>query len=137
MLCLKGFALFSRFGSCRDRGPGGHLAVLDVAVADPTTRTALAAATPSSRLAGVAAEQRAARKVHKYNALCENVGSHFFPAVIERFGACSDSLIGVIRTLAGVGDRDPLGDHLYTFSASSRVTFLAQRTMCPCRRCHG
>ena len=105
---------------------------LDVAVADPTARTALTASTPSSGLAGVAAELRAARKVHKYGALCAGVGSSFFPAVIERFGACSDSLIGVIRTLAGVDDRDPLDDQLFTFSASSRVTFLAQRTVFAC-----
>ena len=51
--------------------------------------------------------------------------SSFRAAVVERFGACCDSLVGFIRTLCGDGDRDALRSEDFTFSASSRTTYMA------------
>ena len=53
------------------------------------------------------------------------ISSQFRPAVIERFGACCDSLVGFINMLCGDGDRDALRADDYTFSASSRTTYMA------------
>ena len=75
----------------------------------------------------MAAELKASRKTTKYAQLCAGVGSKFAPAVVERFGTCCDSLVGFVRMIAGTGDRDPLTDDDFSFAASSRATYLAQR----------
>ena len=61
----------------------------------------------------------------KYGPLAAGVSSQFRAAVIERFGACSDSLVGFISMLCGDGHRDALRADDYTFSASSRTTYTA------------
>ena len=68
---------------------------------------------------------RANKKVAKYGPLAAGVSSQFRAAVIERFGACSDSLVGFISMLCGDGHRDALRADDYTFSASSRTTYMA------------
>ena len=101
-------------------GPGWHM-FLDVAVADPGTAAALAASPSSSASAGVAAEQRTERKRAKYGPLAAYVSSEFRAAVMERYGACCDSLVGWSRSLCGEGDRDPVEWEDYSFSAASRI----------------
>ena len=48
----------------------------------------------------------------------------FYPAVIERFGAFGNQLVGLIKMLTGDGDRDPLADDDYVFATRSRTTYL-------------
>ena len=73
----------------------------------------------------MAASLRADKKTAKYASLAAGVSSQFRPAVIERFGACCDSLVGFINMLCGDGDRDALRADDYTFSAPSRTTYMA------------
>ena len=95
--------------------PGRH-AFMDVAVADSGTRAALAAHPSSATHAGVAAdEQRAGRKVAKYGHICSSIGSCFRAGVVERFGACCDDMVGFVREVAGVRDRDALTDDYLCF----------------------
>lgn len=70
---------------------------------------------------------KASAQKSKYSALCANIGCKCVPAVIERFGTCSDSFVGYIRVLGGAGERNPFTDVDYSFSATSRVTYVAQR----------
>ncbi len=105
-------------------GPGRHL-FLDTAVTDPGTGAALSARPSSAASSGVAAEQRAAKKVAKYGPLAAAVSSQFRAAVIERFGAVCDHLVGFISMLTGPGERDPLRWDDYCFSSSSRSTYAA------------
>ena len=78
-------------------GPGRHL-FLDCAITDPCSGGALSAVPSSATSSGVAAEQRAEKKVAKYGPLAASVSSMFRPAVVERFGACCDwSLLAVTR----------------------------------------
>ena len=46
-------------------------------------------------------------------------------AVLERFGACCDSLVGFVNMLCGDGERDALHADDWTLSASSRTTYMA------------
>ena len=57
-------------------GVGAHLFV-DVAVTDPGSGAALAAAPPSDVSSGVAAEQRSEKKCQKYEPLAAAVGGTF------------------------------------------------------------
>jgi len=107
-------------------GPGRHL-FLDVAIADPCTRSALSAMPPSASSSGVSAEQRAAKKEAKYRPLCAAISSHFAPLVIESGGTWCGGTVGLARQLCGDGERDALGHDDYTFSTSSRVTFFASQ----------
>ena len=76
-------------------GMGRHL-FLDVAVTDPGVGAALTARpSPSSSSSGVAAELRAQKKAQKYEGLAAAVDSSFCPAVIERYGAVCDALLGL------------------------------------------
>ena len=70
-------------------GPGRHL-FLDCAITDPCSGGALSAVPSSATSSGVAAEQRAEKKVAKYGPLAASVSSMFRSAVVERFGACCD-----------------------------------------------
>jgi hypothetical protein len=105
-------------------GPGRHL-FLDTAVTDPAAGNALTAEPSSETACGVAASLRADKKTAKYAALAAGVSSAFRAAVIERYGACCDSLVGFIKMLGGDGERDALASEDYTFSASSRTTYMA------------
>ena len=49
------------------------------------------------------------------------LGGKFIPTVIERFGAFGDALVGLIKTLTGEAQREPLVDDDYVFSTSSVV----------------
>ena len=105
-------------------GQGRHL-FLDVAVADPAGQAPMQAAPSSCASSGVAAELRALRKVQRYAPLAAAVSSAFRPAVVERFGAFSDALVGVVREVCGDRDRDALLHDDVTFSQSSRTTWAA------------
>ena len=74
---------------------------------------------------GVAASLRAKKKVAKYGHLAAGVSSQFRAAVVERFGACCDELVGFISTLCGDGERDALRAEDFTFSATSKTTYMA------------
>jgi len=105
-------------------GPGRHL-FIDNAITDPAVGSALTATPSSAVAAGVAADQRAARKNAKYDHLARGVDSFFAAAVAERFGACSESLVGLIKMIVGDQDRDALRDEDYTFSTASCSTHIA------------
>ena len=105
-------------------GPGRHL-FLDVAVADPGSGAALGAVPSSRSSSGVAAELRAMKKNDKYKPLAAAVGSEFRAAVLERYGACSDSLVGLFRTLCGDRERDAAACDDYSGLVSSRVSYMA------------
>ena len=111
-------------------GPGRHL-FLDVAVADPASGSALACSPSSAVSSGVAAQLRASKKAAKYEPLAQSVSSAFRPAVIERYGACCDDLVGLIRMLCGDRDRDQLEPD-YAFSTCSRSTYMASRVVFAC-----
>jgi len=78
---------------------------------------------PSSSSSGVAAELRAQKKVQKYEGLAAAVDSSFCPAVIERYGAVCDALLGFLRGLCGDGERCAWQCEDHTFSQSSRQTY--------------
>ena len=105
-------------------GPGRHM-FLDTAITDPAAGGALNAQPSSAAASGVAASLRADKKVAKYGPLASGVSSQFRAAVVERFGAMSDSFVGFVKMLCGDGDRDALRAEDYTFSASSRTTYMA------------
>jgi hypothetical protein len=105
-------------------GPGRHM-FLDTAVTDPAAGGALSAQPSAADASGVAASLRAEKKNAKYVPLAAGVSSHFRAAVIERFGACCDSLVGFVNMLCGDGERDALHADDWTFSASSRTTYMA------------
>lgn len=107
-------------------GPGRHL-FIDNAITDPAVGSALTATPSSAVAAGVAADQRAARKNAKYDHLARGVDSFFAAAVAERFGACSESLVGLIKMIVGDQDRDALRDEDYTFSTASCSTHIASQ----------
>ena len=106
------------------RGIGRHL-FLDVAIPDPCCPTARAAGSATST--GAAASAKEKYKQNKYNPLAQRVGGQFIPTIIERFGAFGDALVGLIKTLTGEAQRDPLIDDDYVFSTSSRTTYVASQ----------
>ena len=53
------------------------------------------------------------------------MGSEFRAAVLERYGACSDSLVGLFRTLCGDRERDAAACDDYSGLVSSRVSYMA------------
>ena len=57
--------------------------------------------------------------------LAAAVSSQFKPAVVERFGACCDGMVGLVSMLCGERQRDAVRDGDFTFSASSRSTYAA------------
>ena len=111
-------------------GQGRHL-FLDVAVADPAGQAPMEATPSSCASCGVAAELRALRKVQRYAPLAAAVSSAFRPAVVERFGAFSDALVGVVREVCGDRDRDRIGD-----CPSRRMTYISMSSTTSCRCVH-
>lgn len=107
-------------------GLGQHLFV-DCVVTGLATGTALLAEPSSAASSSVAAEQCAEKKVgtSKYGRLAAAVNSQFWRAVIERFGTCCDSIVGLVRMFCGERHRDTFWDGDYTFSAASRSTYAA------------
>ena len=61
----------------------------------------------------------------QYKRLAAAVGSEFRAAVLERYGACSDSLVGLFRTLCGDRERDAAACDDYSGLVSSRVSYMA------------
>ena len=55
------------------------------------------------------------------------MGGKFYPAIIERFGTFGDSLVGLLKTIIGEAQRDPLVDDDYVFSTSSRTSYVASQ----------
>ena len=53
------------------------------------------------------------------------MGHSFRAGVMERYGACCDSLSGFIKMISGDGDRD-WRESDYNFSSKSRSTWAAQ-----------
>ena len=94
-------------------------------IADPTSGSALGAQPSSAACSGVAAGSRAQRKSQKYAPLAAGVSSIFIPAVVERYGAQCDQLVGLVSQLCGDGDRDRMRHDDVTFSQSSRSTYMA------------
>jgi len=108
-------------------GPGRHF-FFDISICDPRTKTAMEAPVSSVQQAGVAAGLRGAQKAAKYTEPAFRIGgSGFAGAIGERTGALGDGFVSLIKRFTGDGDRDSLLSHDYTFSASSRTTYLAQR----------
>ena len=105
------------------RAPGRHL-FIDVAVTDPLSATALRGG--SAHRAGVAAQDRVAKKHGKYSLACDMMGAGFRAGVMERYGACSDDLVGLVRGLCGEGDRDYDVEDWY-FTAPSSMSYHMQR----------
>ena len=82
-----------------------HNMFLDTAVACPAAGGALNAGSAflflrSAEASGVAASLRAEEETAKYASLAAGVSSQFRPAVVERFGACCDPLVGLINMLS-------------------------------------
>ena len=102
---------------------------MDVAVADPGCATALAASPSSADVVGRAAQLRADTKRRKYGAAALAVGGEFRAAVIERFGACSDDMLGLLRMISGDADRDLRGADDYYFTAPSRKSYYEQHVV--------
>ena len=63
------------------------------------------------------------RRILKYEGLAAAVDSSFCPAVIERYGAVCDALLGFLRGLCGDGERCAWQCEDHTFSQSSRQTY--------------
>ena len=105
-------------------GMGRHL-FIDVAVTEPATETMTRGVRSAATVTGYAAERRAERKYAKYKEACLRVDSSFRDGVIERYGHCSDGLVGLVRLIAGAGKREPWEDD-YSPTASSLVTHVAQ-----------
>ena len=80
----------------------------------------------SDTTVGVAAALRAAKKTNKYKPICDRIHAVFKPAVMERHGHCDDGLCAFIKLISGDEDRDEAAED-YTFSASSRTTYVAQQ----------
>ena len=53
------------------------------------------------------------------------VDATFRDGVVERYGHCSDGLVGLLRLIAGAGEREPW-EESYSPTAPSRVTHVAQ-----------
>ena len=70
-------------------------------------------------------EDSAQKKYSKYREACARIDSTFRDAVIERYGHCSDGLIGLVRLIAGAGRSEPWETD-YSSAAPSRVTHVAQ-----------
>ena len=107
---------------------GRHL-FIDTAIADPNAGAARSAVPSAAEAAGVAAELRASKKVAKYAPLAGAVSSHFMAAVVERYGACCDSFVGLLKLYTGDGERDPTVCDDWTTFATSSTTYLASRVV--------
>ena len=96
---------------------------LDVAIVDPASKSSIEAGSAKSQ--GKAAQVKVQRKDSKYVPLAQHVGGHFKAAVLERFGAWSDDLVGFVKIITGDGERDPIRGDDWSFSTSSRTTHTA------------
>ena len=77
---------------------------------------------------------RAQKKHGKYREVCLHMDSTFRDGVIERYGHCGDGLMGLVQLIAGPGHREPWEtDYMYSPTATSRVTHVAQCIVCSAR----
>ena len=67
----------------------------------------------------------AQKKYSKYREACARIDCTFRDGVIERYGHCSDGLVGLVRLIAGAGQSEPWETD-YSSAAPSRVTHVAQ-----------
>ena len=109
------------------RAPGRHLYV-DVAVTTPDTQEALGHRPSSRDSGGVAAQLRASKKHSKYGAAVAAQGGDFRAGVMERFGACCDDLVGLVRGFCGDGARDA-SDEDWCFTSPTRLGYHMQRVV--------
>ena len=107
--------------------PGRHLGI-DVAVTDPLQVTALRSSPSSAAESGRAAALRAEKKVAKYERMMLSVGGIFRAGVVERFGAVSDSLAGLVRLT--VGDAARMGDEDdFSYTAQRMLSWAMQHVV--------
>jgi hypothetical protein len=85
---------------------GRHLFV-DVTVTEPATLQMVNGAKSLATETGVAAEARAQKKYSMYREACARIDSIFRGRVIERYGHCSEGLVGLVRLIAGAGQSEP------------------------------
>ena len=109
------------------RAPARHLYV-DVAITAPEAGGALAHSPSSRDRGGVAAEMRVQKKHRKYKPAVDAMGGVFRAGVMERFGACSDDLVGLVKGLCGDGDRDPASED-WGCTAPTRLRYHMQRVV--------
>ena len=62
---------------------------------------------------------------YKVKEACLRIDSTFRDGVIERYGHCSDGLVGLVRLIAGAGKREPW-EADYSPTAPSQVTHVTQ-----------
>ena len=65
------------------------------------------------------------QQVHIARLVCARIDCTFREGVIERYGHCSDGLVGLVRLIAGAGHSEPWETD-YSSAAPSRVTHVAQ-----------
>ena len=109
------------------RAPGRHL-YIDAAVTTPQALGPIGANPSACDRGGVAAELRVGKKHAKYRQAVLAMGGSFRAAVLDRFGACSDDLVGLVRELCGDGLIDAESDE-WSFTAASRRVFYMQRVV--------
>ena len=96
---------------------------------DPGGLTAIQSSPSSAVKGGRAAQLKLNEKHGEYDAATRSVGGEFRAGVIERFGACSDDMVALLRMISGDGDRDLRGADDYTFSAPSRKSYYEQHVV--------
>ena len=110
------------------RTPGRSL-YIDVAVTCPARRSALNARPSAADMACVAARMRSDEKHRHYDAAVRAVGGEFRAGVVERFGACSDDMLAILRIIAGDADRDLMDADDWYFTAPSQRSYYSQHVV--------
>ena len=106
---VDGSGLYADIVAPSFHGTGRHFFV-DVAVAEPASLSMVkggASATNTASCAGFAAAAKAKDKCSRYRDACAQTGTSFRDGGIERYGACSDGLVGFLRLIAGETELDP------------------------------
>ena len=57
------------------------------------------------------------------------VGGEFRAGVVERFGACSDDMLAILRIIAGDADRDLMDADDWYFTAPSQRSYYSQHVV--------
>ena len=123
-----GIYLFADLYSRDYRAVGRHL-YIDVAIVDPTGKSALDASPSSAVEVGAAAKAKVGSKWGKYRGAVEAVSGVFRAAVVERFGAMSCEMQGLLRMMAGDADRDLRAADDWSFAAQSRRAYFEQHAV--------
>ena len=120
--------LFADLYSRDYRAVGRHL-YIDVAIVDPTGKSALDASPSSAVEVGAAAKAKVGIKWGRYRGAVEAVSGVFRAAVVERFGAMSCEMQGLLRMMAGDADRDLRAADDWSFAAQSRRAYFEQHAV--------